>query len=345
MKPRGTAWRKKRATQPQLDLMRQLGIPTEPGMFAGRASDLIDEAKRARKRPDAASLAKALGAKRVPSGWVCKCPAHKDGRPSFIIWAGENDEARVHCYSGCEQQHLVDVLRSRGLWGEHAELPPAPPETELEPRPDPGPNAKALRRWAESRVIAGTPADRYLASRSIEIRDAHGLRFHPRLPYTDDGEAFTHWPALLALVSGPDGEPTTIHRTYLVPDGSGKAPVSSQRKLYSEMCGGAVRLAPVFEQLIVGEGIETTLSAMQLWQLPGWSAVSKAGLKALKLPACVRSVVIAADRDPGGGGERVATETARRWMREGRSVEVYLPEPGFGDFNDVLRGERMKESA
>ena len=42
--------------------------------------------------------------------------------------------------------------------------------------------------------------------------------------------------------------------------------------------GGAVRLAPAAEKLMVGEGIETVLAAMQATGMPGWAALSTSGL-------------------------------------------------------------------
>ena len=66
--------------------------------------------------------------------------------------------------------------------------------------------------------------------------------------------------------------------------------------------GGAVRLAPAQETLMVGEGIETCLAAMQATAMPAWAAVSTSGLKALVLPPTVRTIIILVDDDVSGGG-------------------------------------------
>jgi putative DNA primase/helicase len=65
-----------------------------------------------------------------------------------------------------------------------------------------------------------------------------------------------------AVTRVPDRTPVAIHRTFLARDGSGKAPVDPQKMMIGPCAGGAVRLAPAAGTLMVGEGIETSLSAM-----------------------------------------------------------------------------------
>jgi putative DNA primase/helicase len=88
-------------------------------------------------------------------------------------------------------------------------------------------------------------------------------------------------------------------------------------------------------ELLISEGIETTLAAMQLFGLPGWAAICAPGIEALELPTEVRAVAIAADNDVSGTGQRAALSAQARWMAEGHSVRILLP-PNPGDFNDVL---------
>ena len=64
--------------------------------------------------------------------------------------------------------------------------------------------------------------------------------------------------------------------------------------------GGAVWFGTVTpdDVLVVGEGIETTLSAMILWGAKaGAATLGTAGLRSLVLPQAARRVVIAADND------------------------------------------------
>ena len=92
--------------------------------------------------------------------------------------------------------------------------------------------------------------------------------------------------------------------------------------------GGAVRLAPAGDVLLVGEGIETCLAAMQATGMPAWAALSTSGLRTLDLPKGVGEVIVLADGDPGG--EAAAPRPAAlRWKSEGRRVRIARPPWGL----------------
>ena len=115
-----------------------------------------------------------------------------------------------------------------------------------------------------------------------------------------------------------------------------KLPSGSYRILASAGAGGAVRLTPAAETLLIGEGIETCLAAMQATAQPAWAALSTSGMKTLSLPPIVRTVIILADHDCSGAGERAARIAETYWRREGRRVSVWMsPCPGE-DANDRL---------
>ena len=141
---------------------------------------------------------------------------------------------------------------------------------------------------------------------------------------------------MVALVTrGVDDTPVAIHRTFLAREGHGKAPVEPARMLLRPCRSGAVRLGEPGEVLMIGEGIETCLAAMQGTGHPAWAALSTSGLRALDLPGCVREVIVLADGDDPG--EAAARDCALRWMRQGRRVRIARPPRGL-DFNDVLLG-------
>jgi hypothetical protein len=131
-----------------------------------------------------------------------------------------------------------------------------------------------------------------------------------------------------------------VHRTYLRSDGCGKAdlPNGWQRRTLGPIGGGAVRLGmpQPGEWLAVGEGLETVLSVMTACDMPGWAALSAPGLRALILPAAATNVIICADHDAHGVGQRAANDAATRWLAEGRRVRLMLPPNPDTDFNDVL---------
>jgi putative DNA primase/helicase len=161
------------------------------------------------------------------------------------------------------------------------------------------------------------------------------VRFHTGLKHPSGGI----WPAMIALVTrGVDDMPIAIHRTFLARNGTGKAPVEPQKMMLGPCRGSAVRLAGVSDLLMVGEGIETTLSAMQATGLPGWAALSSSGLRGLVLPPTVNAVIILADHDRNGAGEHAARVAAERWVAEGRLVRIAMPPKPDTDFADMLVG-------
>ena len=142
---------------------------------------------------------------------------------------------------------------------------------------------------------------------------------------------------MVALVTDVTDRPAAIHRTYLRPGGKGKAPVDPDKMSLGPVRGNAVRLAPSTAELMVGEGIETCLSAMMVGR-PAWAAASAMGLGALALPDEVRSVTILVDGD-SDAGERAAMTAAARWQGTGRRVLLCRAPPGK-DFNDLLMEQR-----
>ena len=140
---------------------------------------------------------------------------------------------------------------------------------------------------------------------------------------------------MVALVThGATGSPIAIHRTFLDRDGGGKAPVDPAKMMLGPCRGGAVRLGEPADMLMVGEGIETCLAAMQATGTAAWAALSTSGLRSLELPNAVREVTVLADGDQAG--ESAAQECARRWQRQGRRVRIARPPQGM-DFNDLLK--------
>jgi hypothetical protein len=134
--------------------------------------------------------------------------------------------------------------------------------------------------------------------------------------------------------------------------GADKEYERAERRTVGSCQGGAVWFGTVTPdiRLVVGEGIETVLSAMILWGAQaGAATLGTEGLKSLVLPEAARRVVIAADNDvplPGkkmGKGLEHARIARRNWLEEDPSIDVTIkmaPPPLEGehkrDWNDVL---------
>ena len=89
--------------------------------------------------------------------------------------------------------------------------------------------------------------------------------------------------------------------------------------------------------------MESSASAGLIFGLPAWAALSAGNLEALVLPLEVRRVVIAVDHDrPGRDAAAVAQQ---RWLAEGRTVRLAMPDAPGADFNDVVQARMMGEAA
>ena len=152
----------------------------------------------------------------------------------------------------------------------------------------------------------GTAGETYLASRGLQVPDTPTSCSTPISP---TGTRAPGYPALIAIVRNAAGERIAIHRTYLAPDGSGKADVPKPRMMLGSVAGGAVRLGDVGEHGVVGlgEGIETC--AQRDAGVPGAAglgALSSGNLEQVVLPPGSR-VVLLADHD----GEESASVAER----------------------------------
>ena len=285
-------------------------------------------------------IAAALKGHKAGRGWVACCPAHNDHTPSLAIDSAADGTILVHCFAGCPQSAVIAALRAQGLWyGPRRHQRPLVGADLRRPSSDEADQEAARRTlealsiWEAAQPAMGTEAEAYLSTRGITLPPPATIGFHSGLRHAG-GHV---WPAMVALVTdGISDRPCAIHRTFLAPGGASKAPVESPKRMLGPCRGAAVRLAPAGDEVMVGEGIETCLSAMQATGRPAWAALSAPGLGALALPSTIQIVTILADGDEAG--EAAARAAADRWSREGRRVRIARPRLG-ADFNDLLNDD------
>ncbi len=289
----------------------------------------------------AEELVDATRAKREGREYRGDCPVHggrsfcfreKDGRLVFV------------CRAGCSQGDVISALKKMGLWGNEVDqdriYSPPPPEP-----PDDGKRRieRAEKIWDESQEIThGDPVHKYLTGRGIVIDTwPDDLHTHPALPYwsIDDNEKpvkIGSFPAMIGVVRNPQGRPVALHRTYLTDDGH-KASVDSPKKILKvfDLAGSSVRLfTPVDGLLAITEGVEDALSAWVLWRIPTWACLGTSGMKAFEPPAGIWKLIVFADRDENGAGQKAALELAKKLKRK-IAVSVRLPD-GHKDLNALL---------
>lgn len=247
--------------------------------------------------------------------------------------------------------------------------------------------ARARLIWDETLPGAGTLVEAYLRFRGIgpdvlPFGWPKPLRFHPNLPYWCTPKAASPYilcrcPAMVAGISAPDGSFMGVHCTWLNEDGRGKKKlvdrhhtVLDAKKVKGTQKGGAIRLTPRQPALFVGEGIETTLSALYATAQAGkvgygaWCGISLgniAGGSSGSLPHPQRAGFRVPSRNPDldnpgfvppqgvdeaillgdGDSDRITTENqlfcaAARYRQSHMRCRISFADEGT-DFNDMLR--------
>ena len=261
-----------------------------------RFHDLCAEAHRLK---DTISLAAVIGPtlklERCGRIMVALCPFHTEMTPSFCVYSHH-----YHCYGCGTHGDAFDWLMKRCgitfrqavelLGGRRPQPTKASVGTAVHKAHREGALTvrRVMRVWDQAMDATSTIVKSYLASRGgLLVPDGAPIRFHPRCqrgPIDLPGGP-EHWPAMVALMTDAlTGQPVGVHRTFLLPDGSGKAPTTARGKvkLRPKMVlghWGVIRLTPddqIGRGLAIAEGIENALTASQLI---GWGPVWAAGCR------------------------------------------------------------------
>lgn len=262
---------------------------------------------------------------------------NKEGRGTYICNAcGAGDGMKLaQAFTGkpfSDVAAQIDAI----LGNVKVDAPPRPPMSDED-------RSQSLRRaWVDSHPMReGDLADTYLRSRGLGERIyPKSLRFAASMRDGDGGVR----PAMLALVGVHGEKPVNLHRTFLRPDGAGKAEMQAPRKMMpGEIPDGAcVALTDWHGQgaLGIAEGIETAMSASRLFDMPVWAALNATMLAKWWPPEGCDDVAIFADHDAKFGGQAAAYRLAHRLAVKGVAVTVHVPDQIGADWNDVLRQRR-----
>jgi hypothetical protein len=256
-----------------------------------------------------------------------KVSAHRSNRDDFV----------AHSFAG------DDVLELKRAWREEGLLPRSEPSGVSKPRnpveaaiqqereADDAARKQRLAQWLWSKSQPANAIIRtYLRSRGIDlVTQPSAIRFLPANPPKHP------YPAMIAPFGLPN-EPERgvyvispdriqgVHLTHLQCDGSGKAPANPNRRIIGRARGSPLALIPPNDGLglVIGEGIETTLSGALPNGLGAWAAGSAPFLPFLAnaVPAFIETVWIMREQDPAG--QHGADELGRRL--EARDIEVFM---------------------
>lgn len=260
---------------------------------------------------------------------MCCCPAHDDRTPSLSVTLGRK-AILFHCFAGCSNEEVIAALdrqgvRSRDLFDGSGAVAADRPEKRAF-------NSNARRLWHSATAISDSPAEGYLAQRGI-LRASDQLRYLERTPLGPRG-AVQFLPAMLAAVTTDIGI-IAVQRTFLDAASGKLAGFDRPKRALGSLGCGAVRLASPDEgRLGLAEGVESALSAMQLFSIPCWATLGNERFGLVAVPERVQELYLFIDNDAGGA---LAEERAlKAYASPNRVVHSRAPaSPGF-DWNDEL---------
>ncbi len=271
-------------------------------------------------------------------GYIARCPAHDDSRPSLRIWRGDDNKVRLTCRAGCDSAEVIGAVGLTwsamfNVTGEGNTVPKEPPAIV-----GPGPIAglrvflNALTLYPETVAYA---RDRFGLDEAALV-DLGIKGFHPE--YDPSGfmavtRAFAEYPRMVVPLCGFDG----VARGVQGRDLSGKCPgrwvglknpEGHRWALY-----GVFRGSGGYGATIVTEGPSDALTAVAL----GYDVVFVRGASLAGNPDLVAElaeglrgtqVIVAGDNDNAGN---TFTERLSRGLSE-YGIEVYaLSIPRKGD--------------
>ncbi|WP_233999792.1 DUF7146 domain-containing protein [Porphyrobacter sp. TH134] len=226
---------------------------------------------------------------------MCCCPAHDDRTPSLSVTLGRK-AILFHCFAGCSNEEVIAALdrqgvRSRDLFDGSGAVAADRPEKRAF-------NSNARRLWHSATAISDSPAEGYLAQRGI-LRASDQLRYLERTPLGPRG-AVQFLPAMLAAVTTDIGI-IAVHRTFLDTASGKLAGFDRPKRALGSLGCGAVRLASPDEgRLGLAEGVESALSAMQLFSIPCWATLGNERFGLVAIPERVQELYLFIDNDAGG---------------------------------------------
>ena len=277
----------------------------------------------------AREIVDSLGGEWRRSKGMCRCPAHEDRTPSLSVSLGYR-AILFHCFAGCTTEAVIAALARHGVRprelfdGSGGPLPVSPREE--------GANRNACRLWRGAGALRGSPAEAYLLKRGL-TQHSSDLRFHPETPL-GPRDSVRVLPAMLAAVRTDLGV-IAVHRTFLDASSDRLADFDRPKRALGSLQHGAARLAmPRGGRLGLAEGIETALSATQLFGVPCWATLGNERFGLVTIPESVRELYLFLDND--AGGDLAEARACEAYACEGRRIAAMRPRAFDEDWNDVL---------
>ena len=246
------------------------------------------------------------GAKQQGENWRMICPVHGGSQQSLSI----HTSGKVHCHAGCDRKAVETMLLDMGILRRDG--------PEREP-----PKEKRYweRYWNDARDTDTNAVLTYLRKRCITWSG----------PPVSQVLRWSSYKRAMVARFTKGTEWCGVHVTPLP---------SKDRRCHGRIAGSAIVLNASdcdLSILMVGEGIESTLSLAQMMEWKGriWAASSAGMMERVALPADLEKIVIATDFD--GAGILAAERLGRRAKAKGIQASMKLPKDYKMDWNDALQ--------
>lgn len=294
-------------------------------------------------------------------GWVCCCPVHSDKKPSMSIVDDGKGGVICHCQVGCDWKDIKKALVDRGLlpeWkpGKNDNWRPKQSATTNQTQSrEAKQEEKESFPWSKARRDP-LPISAYLKSRAINT-----VPIPPCLKWGQykDRETGEDISMIVCAVSKQDDDKVcAVQRLFI--------DTEENKKTGAKMLGNCEGRGVWFDrkgdvsELMIGEGVETVLSAVQATGKNGIAALSTSGMKSLIIPDETKKIFILVDSDPvrekeaaSMPGQKAAVELAKRFIAGREDRQAYLVSPDDScfteapeklDFNDLLKDDKSGES-
>jgi len=274
----------------------------------------------------------------VNAGWInIRGPHHSASDRSLGIRfdAAAPDGFRVHSLAGEVESECRAHVKSliQKLNGEFCDIcePEHPPREGIVAR-----TKQAMALWQEGTSPIGTLVEVYLNGRRCALESIPGndvIRFHPACPF-----GTLRVPAMVALITDAViGEPIGIHRTAIKDDGSGKRFGGDSKKVLGLARRGVIRLQPASDRVGIAEGVESALSAAQVFGTAVWAGTSAGGIAAFPILKGIKRLTVFADHDEPG--LKAACACCRRYQAAGIDAKLRYPARADSDWNDFMMQE------
>jgi len=199
--------------------------------------------------------------------------------------------------------------------------------------------SKAQGIWEASTCPEGTLVETYLRNRACwlpSLANGSAIRFNEACPMDDGG----NYPAMVAaMTDATTGLFTGVHRTHLLPDGSGKG--MREKRMIGRAKGAVIRLFGGGGRTCFAEGIETTLTACLTEQYQAAVCVCHMGnfFACAAVPRTTEAVIYSDNATPNpkpGASDPIyaACFYAARCEAAGQQFCVISPPSQYSDMND-----------